>query len=221
MILRLVKGVFIHDALCSACSYVGVFLVRCRCLWLPCCILFWVSCYDVLTRDLLIIFEVLLCCVHFNVSAINYERVSVLFYIIFYSCSAIIKFLTWLSFFTRSYYVFVMGFFPRSVIIICFMLCFYIKLIILLLLSADISSILVTHSSKYLINTRATGCITQQLYKFSSYLAGDTIHLRSVTRNSDHYTEAVYFLLHNIYKFSSYLTGDTIHLRSVTRNSDH
>jgi hypothetical protein len=57
-----------------------------------------VSCYDVLTRDLHIIFEELLCCVHFNVSAINYERISVLFYIIFYLCSAIIKLLTLLSF---------------------------------------------------------------------------------------------------------------------------
>jgi hypothetical protein len=59
-------------------------------------------------------------------------------------------------------------------------------------------------------------------YKFSSYFTGNTIHLRCVARNSDHYTtEAVYFLLHNIYTFTSYLTGNTIHLRSVARNSDH
>jgi hypothetical protein len=52
--------------------------------------------------------------------------------------------------------------------------------------------------------------------KFSSYLTGNTIHLRCVARNSDHSTtEAVYFLLHTIYKFSSYLTGSTIHLRCV------
>jgi hypothetical protein len=43
----------------------------------------------------------------------------------------------------------------------------------------------------------------------------------SVARNSDHTTEAVYFLLHNIYKFSSYFTGNTIHLHCVARNSDH
>jgi hypothetical protein len=54
------------------------------------------------------------------------------------------------------------------------------------------------------------------IYKFSSYLTGITIHLRCVARNSDHQTtEAVYFLLHNIYKFSSYLTGITIHIRCV------
>jgi hypothetical protein len=59
-------------------------------------------------------------------------------------------------------------------------------------------------------------------YKFSSYFAGSTIHLRCVARNSDHYTiEAVYFLLHNIYKFSSYLTGNIVHLHYVARNSDH
>jgi hypothetical protein len=64
--------------------------------------------------------------------------------------------------------------------------------------------------------------LLHNIYKFSSYLTGSTIHLRSVVRNSDHQTtEAVYFLLHNIYKFSSYLTGNTIHLRCVTRNSDH
>jgi hypothetical protein len=35
------------------------------------------------------------------------------------------------------------------------------------------------------------------IYKFSSYLTGITIHLRSVARNSGHQTtEAVYFLLH-------------------------
>jgi hypothetical protein len=58
------------------------------------------------------------------------------------------------------------------------------------------------------------------VYKFSSYLTGNTIYLRSPARS--HYTtEAVYILLHNIYKFSSYLTGNTIHLRSLARNSDH
>jgi hypothetical protein len=58
--------------------------------------------------------------------------------------------------------------------------------------------------------------------KLSSRLAGNTTHLRSAARNTDHKTtEAVYFLLHNIYKLSSYLTGSTIHLRSVARNSDH
>jgi hypothetical protein len=67
MIWRLVKGVFIHEVSCSACRYVGVFLVRCRCLWLPCCILFWMPSYDVLARDLRIIFEELLSCVHLNV----------------------------------------------------------------------------------------------------------------------------------------------------------
>jgi imidazoleglycerol phosphate dehydratase HisB len=64
--------------------------------------------------------------------------------------------------------------------------------------------------------------LLHNIYKFSSYLTGSTIHLRCVARNSDHYIiEAVYFLLHNIYKFSSYLTGSTIHLRYVARNSDH
>jgi hypothetical protein len=59
-------------------------------------------------------------------------------------------------------------------------------------------------------------------YKFSLYHTGNTIHIRSAARNSDHKTtEAVYFLLHNIYKFSSYHTGNTIHLRSAARNSDH
>jgi hypothetical protein len=59
-------------------------------------------------------------------------------------------------------------------------------------------------------------------YSLLADLTGNTIDLRSVARNSDHYTtEAVYFLLHNIYKFSSYLTGNTKHLRSLARNSDH
>jgi hypothetical protein len=70
--------------------------------------------------------------------------------------------------------------------------------------------------------TDAVYFLLHDIYKFSSYLTGNTIHLRSEIRNYDHQTtEAVYLLLHNIYKFSSYLTGNTIHLRSVARNSDH
>jgi hypothetical protein len=67
---------------------VGVSLVRYRCLWLPCCILFWMSCCDVLTRDLRITFEDLLCYIYINVFG-------------------------WV--FIGSCYVFLMGFFPRSV----------------------------------------------------------------------------------------------------------
>jgi hypothetical protein len=64
--------------------------------------------------------------------------------------------------------------------------------------------------------------LLHNIYKFSSYLTGNTIHLSSCARKSDHWTtEAVYFLLRNVYKFSSYLTGNTIHLRPVARNSDH
>jgi hypothetical protein len=68
---------------------VGVSLVRCRCLWLPCCILFWVSGCDVLTRDLRITFEDLLCYIYFNVFG-------------------------WV--FIGSCYAFLMGFFPRYVL---------------------------------------------------------------------------------------------------------
>jgi hypothetical protein len=70
--------------------------------------------------------------------------------------------------------------------------------------------------------TGAVYFLLHNIYKLSSNLTGNTIHLRCVARNSDHLTtEAVYFLLHNIYKFSSYLTGSIIHLRSVARISDH
>jgi hypothetical protein len=70
--------------------------------------------------------------------------------------------------------------------------------------------------------TEAVYFLLHNIYKFSSYLTGNTMHLRYVARNSDHYTtEAVCLLLHNIYKFISYLTGSTIHLRYVARNSDH
>jgi hypothetical protein len=64
---------------------VGVSLVRCRCLWLPCCILFWVSCCDVLTRDFAYYFW-------------SYMYLNVFGCVFIGSC-----------------YVFLMGFFPRSV----------------------------------------------------------------------------------------------------------
>jgi hypothetical protein len=70
--------------------------------------------------------------------------------------------------------------------------------------------------------TEAVYFILHNIYKFSSYLTGNTIHLRCVAKNSDHETtEAVYFLLYNVYNISSYLTGNTIHLPCVARNSDH
>jgi hypothetical protein len=65
---------------------VGVSLVRCRYLWLPCCILFWVSCCDVLTRDFVYYF---LSYIYLNV----------------FGCV-----------FIGSCYVFLMGFFHRSVL---------------------------------------------------------------------------------------------------------
>jgi NADH:ubiquinone oxidoreductase subunit E len=66
---------------------------------------------------------------------------------------------------------------------------------------------------------KAVYFLLHNIYKFSSYLTGNTIHLGCVARNSGRYnTEAVYFLLHNIYKFSSYLTGSTIQLRCGTMN---
>jgi hypothetical protein len=47
--------------------------------------------------------------------------------------------------------------------------------------------------------TEAVYFLLHNKYKFSSYLAGSTIHLRCVARNSDLWTtEVVYFLLHNI-----------------------
>jgi hypothetical protein len=57
-----------------------------------------VSCCDVLTRDLGITFEDLLCYIYFNVSAINYKCISLLFYISLLR-NAIIKLLTRLSFY--------------------------------------------------------------------------------------------------------------------------
>jgi hypothetical protein len=68
---------------------IGVSLVRCRCLWLPCCILFWVSCLWRPHSWFTYYFEDLLCCIYFNV----------------FGCV-----------FIGSCYVFLMGFFPRSVL---------------------------------------------------------------------------------------------------------
>jgi hypothetical protein len=67
--------------------------------------------------------------------------------------------------------------------------------------------------------TQAIYFLIHKIFKFSSYLTANTIHLRFVARISDHWT--THFLLHKIFKFSSYLTANTIHLRSVARYSDH
>jgi hypothetical protein len=70
---------------------VGVSLVRCRCLWLPCCTYFECLVCDVLTRDLRITLKT------FFVIYIFYFNV-----------------FGWV--FIGSCYVFLMGFFPRSVL---------------------------------------------------------------------------------------------------------
>jgi hypothetical protein len=45
-------------------------------------------------------------------------------------------------------------------------------------------------------STEAVYFLLHNIYKFSSYITGSTIHLRSAVRNSDQQsTEAVYFLI--------------------------
>jgi hypothetical protein len=62
--------------------------------------------------------------------------------------------------------------------------------------------------------------LLHNIYKFSSYLTGNIIHLRSIARNSaTTRPQRVSTFFYITYKFSSYFTGNIIHLRSIARNS--